>query len=804
MRFLNTHTLILETFESRPSYYACLSYAWDGWYTEAWTKENDVATTDAGHTDSQTVTVRSQVEHACSLARQHDLAYIWIDALCVSKVDPPNSTRASFETVWNSTVCFALLSDVRIQPQPQEDGDGWREPSLELEQELAGSRWFARAWTLQELVACKRLEIFDGQWNHIVTKASESPRPWLDMLSRVSKVDTAVLADRDKLFTISIGRRLSWAADRVSWRPEDAAYALVGICDVVVTPLYGEGQRSAFVRLQEAILHSQPADLSVLAWSKANDIADISVRHHEKGDAMCSIFADSAADFKNFSLSADLATPFLQGASLTINSREVCVEGQITLLEIPAGDKSELIWQLQTSSVGFPEPMLIGMLLRPVGPGVYARADPSRIAFPIPETPAATMSLSRIFIRHAVCMEDKLLIRRPRPYQLVWKWLQQVSDEDGEPADSKLGRLAIHDGPPTAGNSEAAHKHGPLQHRFSRLIAEETIDNNTTQSTCGSETVMGQALQAPPAPRQMDRHLSTLQSQLIEPCLAAWNRVWADLSTQLLRGSSAANVTAPDKLTAIGNPKRKLHAFSFSIRRKRRRMPNYEEAAKGDSDGDYAAETDDEEPDTFMVRAAQETQQKQLACPFYKLDPARFDRCLWFSELLTIQDVEQHLTLNHALPAECPVCYATFGSAAQRDEHIKARTCKLRQPENGMHLGVSQDQETAILHLHGSDDSSPIDVGLHWLRVWDILFRERPQPDTAFLLSAREKKACAFKAFWRNKGAGLIKQELKEQGELHGDSEGEEEALAALQFSVFEGMADRLGASAHSAPGAVS
>jgi hypothetical protein len=43
---------------------------------------------------------------------------------------------------------------------------------------------------------------------------------------------------------------MSWAANRRTTRPEDLAYSLMGILDVNLPLLYGEGARKAFLRLQ--------------------------------------------------------------------------------------------------------------------------------------------------------------------------------------------------------------------------------------------------------------------------------------------------------------------------------------------------------------------------------------------------------------------------------------------------------------------------------------------------------------------------------------------------------------------------
>ena len=59
---------------------------------------------------------------------------------------------------------------------------------------------------------------------------------------------------------------MSWAALRETTRPEDIAYCLMGIFDVNMPLLYGEGEKKAFYRLQEEILKISD-DQSLLAWT---------------------------------------------------------------------------------------------------------------------------------------------------------------------------------------------------------------------------------------------------------------------------------------------------------------------------------------------------------------------------------------------------------------------------------------------------------------------------------------------------------------------------------------------------------
>lgn len=64
--------------------------------------------------------------------------------------------------------------------------------------------------------------------------------------------------------TVSVAQRMSWASTRETTRVEDEAYSLLGIFDVNMPLIYGEG-RKAFQRLQEEIVR-RSRDQSIFAW----------------------------------------------------------------------------------------------------------------------------------------------------------------------------------------------------------------------------------------------------------------------------------------------------------------------------------------------------------------------------------------------------------------------------------------------------------------------------------------------------------------------------------------------------------
>src|ERR1700712_2105795 len=97
------------------------------------------------------------------------------------------------------------------------------------------SRWFTRVWTLQELIAPPLVEFFASDWTAIGTKLER-----LDEINAVTGIWHSVLEcvnPRER----NVAERLSWAAHRKASREEDAAYSLLGLFDINMPMLYGEG-----------------------------------------------------------------------------------------------------------------------------------------------------------------------------------------------------------------------------------------------------------------------------------------------------------------------------------------------------------------------------------------------------------------------------------------------------------------------------------------------------------------------------------------------------------------------------------
>ena len=208
-------------------------------------------TRHSANKDSIPSQVSDKIRRCCAIAREHGYERVWIDSCCIDKGSSSELSEAvnsMYQWYHHARVCYAFLADV-------EDGDDPRAAQSQFRQ----SRWFRRGWTLQELIAPRVLVFLSKGWRVLGTKAMLAR-----VIEEVTGIDGAILTHEASLDTISIAKRMSWAAGRKTTREEDEAYSLMGILNVHMPTIYGEG-RFAFIRLQEEVL-KQTSDQTLFAW----------------------------------------------------------------------------------------------------------------------------------------------------------------------------------------------------------------------------------------------------------------------------------------------------------------------------------------------------------------------------------------------------------------------------------------------------------------------------------------------------------------------------------------------------------
>lgn len=123
-----------------------------------------------------------------------------------------------------------------------------------------------RGWTLQELIGPYHVTFYAQDWTQLGTKHG-----LVSEIHKITSIDTRTLWGPEWIKSESIGSRMSWAARRETTRDEDQAYCLMGIFDVNMPLLYGEGGVKAFIRLQEEILKTS-SDHTLFTWTTPRDM----------------------------------------------------------------------------------------------------------------------------------------------------------------------------------------------------------------------------------------------------------------------------------------------------------------------------------------------------------------------------------------------------------------------------------------------------------------------------------------------------------------------------------------------------
>lgn len=269
MWLLETSTLQLQEFtaaEVPP--YAILSHTW---------AEEEVSFHEFQELNEKIVRKRgfAKVHRFCQVAREHGYRYSWVDTVAIDKrssAELSEAINSMYQWYSHADLCIIYLGDL----SSSEDYDGPEARRNALEK----SRWFGRGWTMQELVACRNRKFFANDWSEITSQ--DLGEDIIDICAKVTGICATALRHERKLEKFCIAERMSWASRRVTMRPEDRAYSLIGVFGVSLSVIYGEGLERAFRRLQDEIMKTS-FDQTLFAW-----------RSHRKSSGL---LAKTPADF---------------------------------------------------------------------------------------------------------------------------------------------------------------------------------------------------------------------------------------------------------------------------------------------------------------------------------------------------------------------------------------------------------------------------------------------------------------------------------------------------------------------------
>lgn len=297
MRLINTKTLELEYFQKDIPDYAILSHTW-GPPSEEVTFQD----MDARREEAKLKKGFRKIELCAGQARTDDLDYCWVDTCCIDKsssAELAEAINSMFAWYRRSALCYIYLIDVDADDQ-----------SVDVIDQLPRANWFRRGWTLQELIAPRVRIFFDVNWSRIwtlgetntvgVTAAAGFEYPPTERIKpssnrnehniSIATIEGITSIPRQVLQTgdchsVPSSHKFHWASKRETTRVEDIAYCLLGIFDINMPLIYGEGEK-AFIRLQEEIIKTK-TDHSLFTWN------DFSARK----SSICGLLATSPKFF---------------------------------------------------------------------------------------------------------------------------------------------------------------------------------------------------------------------------------------------------------------------------------------------------------------------------------------------------------------------------------------------------------------------------------------------------------------------------------------------------------------------------
>ncbi|CZR57741.1 uncharacterized protein PAC_07630 [Phialocephala subalpina] len=231
-----------------------------------------------------------KIFQTCRLAKEQGLEFVWLDTCCINKGNPTElqeSINSMYRWYQEAAVCYTYLKDTdATSPRSMEDDE-----------------WFTRGWTLQELIAPRRVEFYDNNWQPLGDKNYLK-----DRISAITKIDAS-------------GRRTG--------KTEDRAYSLLGLLGVNMPTLYGEGEKS-FIRLQEEIIKTSD-DHSIFAWKGVKDeypglLAESLDNFQNCGSVKCTYFRKGRSAFFMTNRGISITLNLMQWTLDTYLARIHCVD----------------------------------------------------------------------------------------------------------------------------------------------------------------------------------------------------------------------------------------------------------------------------------------------------------------------------------------------------------------------------------------------------------------------------------------------------------------------------------------------
>lgn len=235
MWLLHTEILKLSNFLSDTPDYVILSHTWG---------KDEVAFEEMDQPQVKDKLGYRKVAECCVQARKDGYDWAWIDTCCIDKrssAELSEAINSMYDWYWNAALCYVYLADCQVIDDFEE------------------SRWFKRGWTLQELLAPNVVEFYNQNWQFLGSKERLAHQ-----VATRTNIAVRYLRDRNLIHSACLATKFHWASRRQTSRKEDKAYCLLGLVQVNMPMLYGEGSK-AFYRLQLELLR-KTNDHTMFMW----------------------------------------------------------------------------------------------------------------------------------------------------------------------------------------------------------------------------------------------------------------------------------------------------------------------------------------------------------------------------------------------------------------------------------------------------------------------------------------------------------------------------------------------------------
>ena len=332
-----------------------------------------------------------KLQSFCTLVRSFGFRWAWSDTCCIDKgnnVVLQESLVAMFTWYHDSSLTLVYLRDV---PSESQEAGGLRE-----------SIWNTRVWTYQEYLAAKRVQFYTGDWKPYLGLTLDNHKESPVVISEMEQA-SCVSAEQAAVLQPGLNRvreKLSLASRRQTTHAEDIAYSLLGIFNVAMPVIYGEGTR-AVGRLLEHILTGSSDATTVLAWTgTANNY--------------------NSCLPKDLTVYGEVVPPHIPALTETAELNRTVTELCSSLPDLSLATK--LYDQLNK----LPMPAMASGRLRL--PGIVSRVtNVVHVSGPDPETQAHIFSLKTVLFGDVEIKTTTSLIPRKKLY-LVHPWIHPLLD----------------------------------------------------------------------------------------------------------------------------------------------------------------------------------------------------------------------------------------------------------------------------------------------------------------------------------------------------------------------------------------